>query len=129
MPATDICLFLEGSFTPLLGVNQGLTAANCTHQQAASGPVQPRPPEATRAFSGTSSNYKSLHLFRTNCKVNILNIHLLLMYRNEALRESKQFGMSGEAVGRVRRDGWSQILFQNHVFAFLLIFVLKLGSF
>lgn len=48
MHATAICLFLEGSFTPLLGVNEGLTAANCTLQQAASGPVQPRPPEATR---------------------------------------------------------------------------------
>lgn len=48
MHATAICLFLEGSFTPLLGANEGLTAANCTLQQAASGPVQPRPPEATR---------------------------------------------------------------------------------
>lgn len=47
MHATTICLFWEGSFTPLLGVNEGLTAANCALQQAASGPVQPRPPEAT----------------------------------------------------------------------------------
>lgn len=47
MHATTICLFWEGSFTSLLGVNQGLTAANCALQQAASGPAQPRPPEAT----------------------------------------------------------------------------------
>lgn len=81
MHATTICLFWEGSFTRLLGVNEGLTAANCARQQAASGPGQPRPPEATRREAAIRQPPGQVHITTLwlscpKCKVNILNIIL-----------------------------------------------------
>lgn len=127
-----ICLFLEGSFTPLLGANEGLTAANCSLQQAWSGLEQPGAPEATWRGAAIrrppSSDYNSLCLSCTNWKVNIPNIHLLWMYWNEKLEGEKNPAWNvrwGSVGGAAAAAGWSRIHFQNHFFSFLLVFVFK----